>query len=133
MSESLCKYIGIAETPDDMFGKLMSISAPLMWRYFDLLSFEHSDSIASMKRDIEAGKNPRDIKYELAKEIVSRFHGGAKAGEVAMQNFIARFQQREVPADITEIELAGNGKGLALPRVLQEAGLPARTPEGLRS
>ena len=132
MSKSLGNYIGIDEPPDEMFGKLMSISDTLMWRYFDLLSFEHADKIVMMKRSVDEGTNPRDIKFELAREIVSRFHGGPKAGDVAMQNFIARFQQREVPADISEIELAGNGKGLALPRVLKEAGLTASTSEALR-
>ena len=132
MSKSLGNYIGIDEAPDEMFGKLMSISDTLMWRYFELLSFRHPDEIAAMKREVETGKNPRDIKFELAKEIVGRFHGGAKAGEQAMQNFIARFRQGEIPADISEIELAGNGQGLALPRVLKEAGLTASTSEALR-
>jgi tyrosyl-tRNA synthetase len=132
MSKSLGNYIGIDESPDEMFGKLMSISDTLMWRYFDLLSFEHPDKIALMKRSADEGANPRDIKFELAKEIVSRFHGGPKAGRDAMLNFIARFQQREVPADISEIELAGNGKGLALPRLLKEAGLTASTSEAMR-
>jgi len=132
MSKSLGNYIGIDESPDEMFGKLMSISDTLMWRYFDLLSFEHPDKIALMKRSVDEGANPRDIKFELAKEIVSRFHGGPKAGRDAMLNFIARFQQREIPADISEIELAGNGKGLALPRLLKEAGLTASTSEAMR-
>jgi len=132
MSKSLGNYIGIDESPDEMFGKLMSISDTLMWRYFDLLSFEHPDKIALMKRSVENGANPRDIKFELAKEIVSRFHGGPKAGQDAMLNFIARFQQREIPADISEIELAGDGKGLALPRLLKEAGLTASTSEAMR-
>jgi tyrosyl-tRNA synthetase len=132
MSKSLGNYIGIDESPDEMFGKLMSISDRLMWRYFDLLSFEHSDKIALMKRSVDEGANPRDIKFELAKEIVSRFHGGPKAGETAMQNFISRFQQREIPADISEIELAGNGKGLSLSRILKEAGLTASTSEAMR-
>jgi tyrosyl-tRNA synthetase len=132
MSKSLGNYIGIDEPPDEMFGKLMSISDTLMWRYFDLLSFEHADKIALMKRSVEEGANPRDIKFELAKEIVSRFHGGPKAGHDAMLNFIARFQQREIPADISEIELAGNGKGLALTRLLKDAGLTASTSEAMR-
>jgi tyrosyl-tRNA synthetase len=132
MSKSLGNYIGIKEPPDEMFGKLMSISDTLMWRYFDLLSFKQPEVIAVMKQSVEDGANPRDIKFELAKEIVSRFHGGPKAGRDAMLNFIARFQQRELPADISEIELAGNGKGLALPRVLKEAGLTASTSEALR-
>ena len=132
MSKSLGNYIGIDESPDEMFGKLMSISDRLMWRYFDLLSFEHADKIALMKRSVDDGANPRDIKFELAKEIVSRFHGGPKAGNDAMRNFIARFQQREMPTDISEIELAGNGKGLALPRILKEAGLTTSTSEAMR-
>jgi len=132
MSKSLGNYIGIDEAPDEMFGKLMSISDTLMWRYFELLSFEHADKIAMLKRSVDEGANPRDVKFELAREIVSRFHGGPKAGNEAMQNFIARFQQREVPADISEIELSGNGKGLALPRVLKEAGLTASTSEAMR-
>jgi tyrosyl-tRNA synthetase len=132
MSKSLGNYIGIDEPPDEMFGKLMSISDTLMWRYFDLLSFKQPEVIAVMKRSVDEGANPRDIKFELAREIVSRFHGGPKAGDAAMQNFIARFQQREMPADMSEIELAGNGKGLALPRVLKEAGLTASTSEALR-
>ncbi len=132
MSKSLGNYIGIDEPPDEMFGKLMSISDKLMWRYFDLLSFEHTDKIALMKRSVDEGVNPRDIKFELAKEIVSRFHGGHNVGNDAMRNFIARFQQREMPADISEIELAGNGKGLALSRVLKEAGLTSSTSEAMR-
>lgn len=132
MSKSLGNYIGISETADEMFGKLMSISDTLMWRYFDLLSFEHPDKISLMKRSVEDGVNPRDIKFELAKEIVSRFHGGAKAGRDAMHNFIARFQQKEMPMNISEIELAGNGRGLALPRLLKEAGLTASTSEAMR-
>jgi tyrosyl-tRNA synthetase len=132
MSKSLGNYIGIDEPPDEMFGKLMSISDTLMWRYFDLLSFKQPEVIAVMKRNVDEGANPRDIKFELAKEIVSRFHGGPQAGDAAMQNFIARFQQREMPTDISEIELTGNGKGLALPRVLKEAGLTASTSEAMR-
>src|SRR3970040_1722390 len=90
MSKSQGNYIGINEPADEYFGKLMSISDTLMWRYFDLLSFEHPDKISSMKRSVEERVNPRDIKFELAKEIVSRFHGGAKAGGDAIENFIAR-------------------------------------------
>ncbi len=132
MSKSLGNYIGINESPDEMFGKLMSISDTLMWRYFDLLSFEHPDKIVLMKRSVNDGANPRDIKFELAKEIVSRFHGGPKAGNDAMRNFIARFQQREMPTEIPEIELSSNGKGLGLPQILKEAGLTASTSEALR-
>ncbi len=132
MSKSLGNYIGINEPPDEMFGKLMSISDTLMWRYFDLLSFEHPDKIALMRRSVEEGANPRDIKFELAKEIVSRFHGGPKAGNDAMREFIARFQQREMPTEISEVELSGNGRAMPLPRVLKEAGLTASTSEAMR-
>jgi len=132
MSKSLNNYIGINEPADEMFGKLMSISDDLMWRYFDLLSFEHPDKISLMKRRVEEGANPRDIKFELAREIVGRFHGGPKAGHNAMKNFIARFQQKEMPAEIPEIELVGNAKGLALPRLLKDAGLTASTSEAMR-
>lgn len=132
MSKSLGNYIGINELPDEMFGKLMSISDTLMWRYFDLLSFQHADKIVLMKRSVDEGANPRDIKFELAKEIVSRFHGGSKAGNDAMQNFIARFQQREIPTEIPEIELSSHGKELGLPQILKEAGLAASTSEALR-
>ena len=132
MSKSLGNYIGINEVADEMFGKIMSISDTLMWRYFDLLSFEHPDRIAAMKRSVEEGANPRDIKFELAKEIVSRFHGGAKAGNDAMQNFIGRFQNNETPADMPEIELATADGTLPLPRLLKEAGLTASTSEAMR-
>src|SRR3970282_78804 len=98
MSKSLGNYIGINEPPDEMFGKLMSISDTLMWRYFDLLSFEHADKIALMQRSVDEGANPREIKFELAKEIVSRFHGGPKAGRDAMPNFMRGFQQRRITA-----------------------------------
>ena len=134
MSKSLGNYIGIDEPADEMFGKIMSISDTLMWRYFDLLSFEHADQIAIMKRSIDEGANPRDVKFELAKEIVSRFHGGPRAGNDAMRNFIARFQQGEMPEDMPELELelAVADGSLALPRLLKEAGLAASTSEAIR-
>jgi tyrosyl-tRNA synthetase len=132
MSKSLGNYIGIHEPPEEMFGKLMSISDTLMWRYLDLLSFESTDMLKQWRDEVEQGRNPRDIKFELAKEIVSRFHGGPKAGRDAMLNFIARFQRGEIPADISEIELAGNGKGIALPRLLKESGLTSSTSEAMR-
>jgi len=132
MSKSLGNYIGIDESPDEMFGKLMSISDDLMWRYLELLSFKDLSLIAAMKRSVDEGANPRDIKFELAKEIVSRFHGGSKAGNDAMDNFIARFQQREMPDKIPEFELAGDGRGIAIPRILKESGLTASTSEALR-
>jgi tyrosyl-tRNA synthetase len=132
MSKSLGNYIGITESPDEQFGKLMSISDTLMWRYFELLSFEPLEKIAAMKRSVDDGANPRDIKYELAKEIVSRFHGGSRAGEDAMRNFVARFQKGEMPDKIPETDISANGVGVTLPRLLKEAGLSGSTSEALR-
>jgi tyrosyl-tRNA synthetase len=132
MSKSLGNYIGINESADDMFGKLMSISDTLMWRYFELLSEKDLDVIAAMKRQIADGANPRDIKFELAKEIVSRFHGGPNAGVTAMQNFIARFQRGEVPADMPEKALASSGGLLTIVSALKESGLTKSTSEAIR-
>ncbi|MDH3311059.1 MAG: tyrosine--tRNA ligase [Gammaproteobacteria bacterium] len=131
MSKSLGNYIGINESPDEMFGKLMSISDDLMWRYLELLSAQDLRSIEAWRREVKDGANPRDVKIRLALEMVTRFHSEA-AAEQAQRSFIQRFQQREMPTDISEIELAGNGKGLALPRVLKDAGLTASTSEALR-
>ncbi|MHB8717210.1 MAG: tyrosine--tRNA ligase, partial [Sulfuricaulis sp.] len=131
MSKSLGNYIGINEAPDEMFGKLMSISDAIMWRYFELLSYKNLDVIQFLRHSVEQGANPRDIKFELAKELVGRFHG-VQAAEDAQREFIARFQQRETPQEISEIELSGNGKGMTLPRILKEAGLTASTSEALR-
>jgi tyrosyl-tRNA synthetase len=131
MSKSLGNYIGINESPDEQFGKLMSISDTLMWRYFDLLSFRSNDDITRLKRDIESGANPRDAKFELAKEIVSRFHGGAQAGEIAQQNFVARFQRNEIPQDVAEVNVVADG-AVTLPKLLKEAGLTASTSEAIR-
>jgi tyrosyl-tRNA synthetase len=128
MSKSMANYIGINESPDDIFGKLMSVSDTLMWRYFDLLSFKSTEEIVDLKTKVQDGANPRDIKFELAKEIVSRFHGGAAAGETAMSNFIARFQRSETPEDIPEIVVAAG----AIPQVLKQAGLVASTSEAMR-
>jgi tyrosyl-tRNA synthetase len=128
MSKSLGNYIGITDAPDEMFGKLMSISDELMWRYFDLLSFETTERIAAWRRSVAEGANPRDVKFELAKEIVSRFHGGRQAGENAQRNFIARFQQGAMPEEMTEVSLpAGQVAG-----VLKQAGLVASTSEAMR-
>jgi tyrosyl-tRNA synthetase len=128
MSKSLGNYVGISESPDDIFGKLMSISDVLMWRYFDLLSFKSVAEIAAMKKQVETGANPRDIKFELAKEIVSRFHGGAEAGNNAMHNFVARFQRSEIPEDMPEIDVAAG----TIPQVLKLAGLVTSTSEAMR-
>ena len=133
MSKSLNNYIGIADAPDDMFGKIMSISDELMWRYFELLSFEKMEIIKANKEKCEAGlENPRNIKFELAKEIVSRFHGGTAAGERALENFIARFQQGQMPDEIPEINLNCPEGGYPIANLLKDAGLTDSTSEAVR-
>ena len=131
MSKSLDNYIGITDAPEDMFGKIMSMSDELMWRYFDLLSFKPNDEIAGFKQAIEDGKNPRDIKFLLADEIVSRFHS-APAAASAQQAFIARFQKGALPDDIKEVELSADEGSLAIANVLKNAGLVNSTSDGMR-
>jgi tyrosyl-tRNA synthetase len=131
MSKSLGNYIGINEPPGEIFGKLMSISDTLMWRYLELLSLESSGEIAAKKRSVEQGANPRDVKFGFAKEIVGRFHGPA-AAESAAAGFEARFKRDEIPEDIREVSLKAQGDGLGLARLLKEAGLTASTSEALR-
>lgn len=130
MSKSLGNYIGITEAPDEVFGKLMSISDSLMWRYFDLLSFRGSAEIVRLKRDVVGGRNPRDVKVMLAQEIVARFHDQAAASR-ALANFEARFRQHEIPADLPEMPL-GVGAGMPIAQVLKAVGLAASTSEALR-
>ena len=133
MSKSLNNYIGIADAPDDMFGKIMSISDDLMWRYFELLSFEKLGVINAYKEQCASGtENPRNIKFELAKEIVSRFHGGTAAGELALQNFIAQFQRGAIPDDITEISLKAAAGTYNITNLLKDAGLTSSTSEAVR-
>ena len=133
MSKSLNNYIGIADAPDDMFGKIMSISDDLMWRYFELLSFEKIAVIKQYKAACDSSaENPRNIKFELAKEIVSRFHGGKSAGESAMQHFIAQFQKGAIPDDINEITLKTNAETLCITNLLKDAGLTSSTSESVR-
>jgi tyrosyl-tRNA synthetase len=133
MSKSLNNYIGIADAPDDMFGKIMSISDELMWRYFELLSFEKMEVINSYKEKCTLGvENPRNIKYELAKEIVSRFHGGLFAGESAMQHFIAQFQRGAIPDEITEITLRTGAESYCIANLLKDAALTSGTSEAVR-
>ena len=127
MSKSLNNYIGITESPDEIFGKLMSISDEQMWRYFDLLSFESISKIKAYKKSVAEGANPRDIKYELGKEIVSRFHGGPKAGNDAMRNFIALNREKKMPDDIPIIELTSDGGSVLASTVIKEAGLSSST------
>ncbi|MCF6209910.1 MAG: tyrosine--tRNA ligase [Gammaproteobacteria bacterium] len=131
MSKSLGNYIGIDEAPEEMFGKLMSISDDLMWRYFELLSFRPVSDIEGFKREIEAGKNPRDIKFLLCEEIVTRFHC-AEAAQKAQQAFIARFQKGAMPDDMLELALSAPEGGLAIANLLKEAGLVKSTSEALR-
>jgi len=131
MSKSLGNYIGIAEPAEDMFGKLMSISDTLMWRYFDLLSFRSTAEIAALREAVAAGRNPRDVKFELGVEIVSRFHG-AGAGEAARDAFIARFSKGALPDEIPEMQLPVPAAGAKLAWVMKEAGLAPSTTEAMR-
>ena len=126
MSKSLGNYIGITDAPDDMFGKLMSISDELMWRYFDLLSFRSNADLAALKNEVAQGKNPRDAKFELGVELVSRFHGG-DAGERARDGFIERFQKGVVPDDLPEKTVAIEGAQVLLPQLLKQVGFAAGT------
>jgi tyrosyl-tRNA synthetase len=131
MSKSLGNYIGITEDADSMFGKLMSISDELMWRYYELLSFRPLSEIASLKRAAAGGRNPRDIKFELAREIVTRFQDGA-AAERAQRNFTARVSEKAVPEDLPLKVIQVEGAGLKVANLLKEAGLAASTSEANR-
>ena len=131
MSKSLDNYVGITEPPAEMFGKLMSISDQLMWRYYELLSFRPLDEIASLKRECADGRNPRDAKVQLAQEIVARFHS-RQAAELALSEFEARFRDHAMPESMPEITLHSGGKGLALPQLCKQAGLTASTSEAMR-
>ncbi len=131
MSKSLGNYVGITDPPADMFGKLMSISDDLMWRYFELLSFRSSTDIAALQKAAGEGRNPRDIKIELAMEIIERFHDGA-AAEKARDDFIARFSRGEIPDEMSECELATENGELGIANVLRGAGLTASNAEGFR-
>jgi tyrosyl-tRNA synthetase len=131
MSKSLGNYVAIADPADVSFGKLMSISDELMWRYFELLSFKPLSEIAELKRRVADGQNPRDVKIELAKEIVERFHGKA-ASESALASFIARFREKAVPTDLVPKVLAVDPAGLRIANVLKEGGLSSSTSEANR-
>ncbi|MCH1918453.1 tyrosine--tRNA ligase [Shewanella sp. A3A] len=131
MSKSAGNYIGVSEAPDEMFGKLMSISDELMWRYFELLSFRPLAEITDFKQQVADGANPRDIKILLAKEIIARFHDQA-AADGAEQNFINRFQKGAMPDDIPEVTLAAGAEGIALANLLKEAGLVGSTSDAMR-
>ena len=131
MSKSLGNYIGITEAPDQMFGKLMSISDELMWRWFDLLSFRPNADLARLKDAVAGGRNPRDVKFELGIEIVDRFHG-AGSGARARDEFVARFQQGALPDDLAEVTLPAPGGALDIAHVLKGAGLVPSTSEAFR-
>jgi tyrosyl-tRNA synthetase len=131
MSKSYGNYVGINEPPKEMFGKLMSISDELMWRYYELLSFRSSEEIARLRDEVAAGRNPRDVKVLLAQEIVERFHSRRDAEE-ALADFEARFRQGAIPDDIEEVLVACGQEGMSIAQVLKQAGLTGSTSEALR-
>jgi tyrosyl-tRNA synthetase len=131
MSKSLNNYVGIADAPEEMFGKIMSISDDLMWRYFELLSFRPLDEIEGFRREIDSGANPRDIKFRLGEELVARFHDEA-AAKAAREAFIARFQKGAMPDEMPEVELSAAEGGVPIANALKEAGLVSSTSEALR-
>jgi len=131
MSKSLGNYIGIADAPEDMFGKIMSISDDLMWRYFNLLSFRPLAEIAALRGEVKSGMNPRDVKFQLAEEIIARFHD-AVAAQRAKNDFIARFQKGALPENMPEVELVVPQNGVSIASLLKEAGLTASTSESWR-
>jgi len=128
MSKSAHNYIGISEAPSEMFGKIMSISDDLMWSYYELLSFRPLEEVAELKAGVEAGKNPRDVKVLLAKEIIARFHSEADA-DAAEQEFVNRFAKNQVPDDMPEFEFEA---GLPIANILKEAGLVNSTSDAMR-
>src|SRR6476659_3611573 len=131
MSKSLGNYVGIAEPPQEIFGKLMSVSDELMWRYIELLSFASLVTVRDWKQKVAEGGNPRDIKVAFAQEIVERFHG-RDAAQAALADFEARFRQGGVPANMPEVKVPAAGVPLIIPHVLKQAGLVASTSERLR-
>jgi tyrosyl-tRNA synthetase len=131
MSKSLGNYVGIDERPGEMFGKLMSISDELMWRYIELLSFEPLATFRQWKDEVNGGRNPRDIKVALAQEIVARFHDRA-AAQAALADFEARFRQHEIPSDIPDVTVSAGPHGVSISQVLKQARLTASTSEALR-
>ncbi|MDF2867471.1 MAG: tyrosine--tRNA ligase [Gammaproteobacteria bacterium] len=131
MSKSLNNYIGIAESANDMFGKIMSISDELMWRYLELLSFRPMSELQKLRQAVAEGYNPRDVKIDFAKEIIHRFHDQA-AAETAHADFIARFQKNELPDDLPAISLMAETKGMAISQLLKAANLVASTSEAMR-
>jgi tyrosyl-tRNA synthetase len=131
MSKSLNNYIALEDPYDEMFGKIMSISDELMWRYFDLLSFKTDKQIKSLKQEEKNGENPRNLKFILAEEIVDRFHGEG-SGSKAREEFINRFQKGQLPEEVDAISLVIEGSSITLPRVLKEANMVKGTSEAIR-
>ncbi|MGA7749094.1 MAG: tyrosine--tRNA ligase [Gallionella sp.] len=131
MSKSMGNYIGITEAPREMFGKLMSISDTLMWRYLELLSFRSISEIAAWRAEVDGGRNPRDIKVLLAQEIVARFHN-RQAAEAALAEFEARFRLGVLPDDMPEVKVSAPEGGIVVPQLLKQAGLVEGTSEAMR-
>ncbi|MEW7979585.1 MAG: tyrosine--tRNA ligase [Candidatus Sedimenticola endophacoides] len=131
MSKSLNNYVGISDRPDDMFGKIMSISDELMWRYYELLSFRPMSEVDSLRLQVEEGLNPRDVKVALAMELVGRFHSEDDARQTNA-NFVARFRKGALPDEMPEVELASQDGGLPIANLLRDAGLVGSTSDGLR-
>jgi len=131
MSKSLNNYIGITDSANDMFGKIMSVDDEKMWRYFDLLSFRSIDEIESLKQEVNDGANPRDIKFKLAQEIIERFHN-QQAAETAQADFIQRFQKGAMPDDIPEKTVQAADGNIAIGNLLKEAELVSSTSEAMR-
>lgn len=131
MSKSKHNYIGITDEPNDMFGKVMSISDTLMWDWYDLLSLRPNDEIATLKKECSEGRNPRDAKVMLAKEIVARFHSAA-AADGAEAEFVNRFRQGAMPSDIPDVTVSAGEEGVQIARMLKEAGLVSSTSDGNR-
>jgi tyrosyl-tRNA synthetase len=131
MSKSLKNYIGITDEPNDMFGKIMSISDDLMWRYFELLSFRPMSEIEKFQHEVKQGKNPRDVKFLLAEEIITRFHN-AEAAKTAQQDFINRFAKGAIPDDLPEVSIAMAEQVIGVAALLKQANLTSSTSESFR-
>jgi tyrosyl-tRNA synthetase len=127
----LGNYVGITDAPDNMFGKIMSISDELMWRYFEVLSFRSLDSIQSLKKAVADGMNPRDAKFELSEEIVARFHSSNDA-QAAKREFVSRFQQGAMPEEIPEVTVESDDGSLGIGHLLVNAGLVGSTSDAFR-
>ncbi|HIW05730.1 MAG TPA: tyrosine--tRNA ligase [Candidatus Ignatzschineria merdigallinarum] len=131
MSKSLGNYVGVDDTPDDQFGKLMSISDDLMWNYFDLLSFRSNSDIAKLREDVANGRNPRDVKFELCDEIITRFHN-KEAAEQAQRNFIERFQKGNLPENIEDKIVQSEDGVIGIAHAMRQAGLVSSNSEAFR-